>query len=241
MLIISQWPNIWSIAWKSVISLSVIHEVHFACWVLLVQLLSFLHVLTSSHAAVFQQIVFPSSDPSGFNNDLHMLELGPVPGDLLLLRAFYPFANNINALLCTAVFTYECGQIASAEKDGVREYCSKRAGELSFGQASSIMLKPDVERCFLLVTWAPLVRHLHKCHLYSSQCGRESGNGGPAARSGKMKSAVGSKLPSTTSVCSFSANMSETCRRQLFAAVLLCHCVTCSVHSTWQTCCVCNA
>ncbi len=100
-----------------------------------------------------------------------MLELGPVPGDLLLLQAFYPFANNINVLLCTAVFTYECRQIASAEKDGVREYCSKRAGELSFGQASSIMLKPDVERCFLLVTWAPLVRHLHKCHLYSSQCG----------------------------------------------------------------------
>lgn len=134
-----------------------------------------------------------------------MLELGPVPGDLLLLQAFYPFANNINVLLCTAVFTYECRQIASAEKDGVREYCSKRAGELSFGQASSIMLKPDVERCFLLVTWAPLVRHLHKCHLYSSQCGRESGNGGPAARSGKMKSAVGSKLPSTTSVCSLPA------------------------------------
>lgn len=173
-----------------------------------------------------------------------MLELGPVPGDLLLLQAFYPFANNINVLLCTAVFTYECGQIASAEKDGVREYCSKRAGELSFGQAPSIMLKPDVERCFLLVTWAPLVWHLHKCHLYSSQCGRESGNRGPAARSGKMKSAVGSKLPSTTSVyalCqrSFSANMSETCRRQLFAAVLPCHCVTCSSRSTWTTCCVC--
>lgn len=134
-----------------------------------------------------------------------MLELGSVPGDLLLLRAFYPFANNINVFLCTSVFANKCGQIASAEKDGVREYRSRRAGELSFGQAPSIMLKPDVERCFLLVTWAPLVRHLHKCHLYSSQCGRESGNGGPAARSGKMKSAVGSKLPSTTSVCSLPA------------------------------------
>lgn len=106
---------------------------------------------------------------------------------------------------CCLYSTHECRQKASAEKDGVREYCSKRAGELSFGQAPSIMLKPDVERCFLLVTWAPLVWHLHKCHLYSSQYGRESGNGGPAAHSGKMKSAVGSKLPSTTSVCSLPA------------------------------------
>lgn len=97
------------------------------------------------------------------------------------------------------------GRLHLQRKMGVREYRSRRAGELSFGQAPSIMLKPDVERCFLQVTWAPLVRHLHKCHLYSSQCGRESGNGGPAARSGKMKSAVGSKLPSTTSVCSLPA------------------------------------
>lgn len=131
------------------------------------------------------------------------------------------------------VFANKRGQIASAEKDGVWEYRSRRAGELSFGQAPSIMLKPDVERCFLLVTWAPLVRHLHKCHLYSSQCGRESGNGGPAARSGKMKSAVGSKLPSTTSVCSLPAlflskhewdmQTSASCRKSCFVIVLPAH------------------
>ncbi len=47
--------------------------------------------------------------------------------------------------------------------------------------------------------------------------------------------------PLLSALCqrSFSANMSETCRRQLFVAVLLCHCVTCSLHSTCQTCCVC--
>lgn len=47
-----------------------------------------------------------------------MLELGSVPGDLLLLQAFYPFANNINVFLCTAVFAKKRWQIASAEKDG---------------------------------------------------------------------------------------------------------------------------
>lgn len=173
-----------------------------------------------------------------------MLTLGLVPRDLLLLQAFYPFANIINVLLCTAVFTVR----TNAGRKHLQRKMEYESTAQS-GQGSSLLARPRV------LCWNQMLRDVSSwsrgplwCGTYINVICTVASTGGRAGTEaqlltlGRWRVQWGQSYPPPllSALCqrSFSANMSETCRRQLFVAVLPCHCVACSLRSTWQTRCV---
>lgn len=171
-----------------------------------------------------------------------MLELGSVPGDLLLLQAFYPFANNINVFLCTAVCEETLADCICRER---WEYENTAQGR----QGNSLLTRPRV------LCWNQMLRDVSSwsrgplwCGTYINVICTVASAGGRAGTEaqllalGRWRVQWGQSYPppllSALCQCSFSPNMSETCRRQLVAGILLCHCVTCSSQPCWHVVCI---
>lgn len=117
------------------------------------------------------------------------------------------------------------------------------------GQGNSLLARPRV------LCWNQMLRDVSSwsrgplwCGTYINVICTVASTGGRAGTEaqlltlGRWRVQWGQSYPPPllSALCqrSFSANMSETCRRQLFVAVLPCHCVACSLRSTWQTRCV---